>query len=82
MVEKKVAGVKSVSLGDVRSAQTASGIKTMPSASSSSDADLDQGAKDIDDNVKKRDEEAKQTDQEWKQADKAAKKLDQKRKIA
>lgn len=88
MAEKKITeapGVKSVTLGDVKSVEAQTGVKSVGYSSSSGST---QQTKDIDDNVKKQDagakkadqdaktESSKQTDQDWKQADKGAKKLD------
>jgi hypothetical protein len=85
MVEKKVTGVKSVTLGDVKAADIRTGIKSTPSASSSSlpadptHEDIDKAAKELDTDIKDFDRgektaSSKDLDKRGKDADTEAKK--------
>ena len=84
MVEKKVTGVKSVTLGDVKATDIRTGIKSTASASSSLPADpthedIDKAAKELDTDIKDFDRSektasSKDLDKRGKDADSKAKK--------
>ena len=75
MVAKKPTGVKSVTLGDVRTAQAATGVKAAPSTQGGvippgDDIEkLDKDVKDYDDQAKEADKQAKQVDKDVKKAE-------------
>lgn len=79
MVAKKPTGVKSVTLGDVRTAEAATGIKASPSAQSGFvSTDPPKDIKDLDDDVKDFDQQQKEEAKQAKQLDKDVKKADRK----
>ena len=87
MVEKKITGVKSVSLGDVKAAEVRTGIKSTPTASPHSGLPENPTHEDIDKAAKSLENDAKDFDQSEKTAsskdlDKRAKDADAKAKKA
>ena len=86
MVEKKVTGVKSVTLGDVKAADIRTGVKSSPAASASTlpdnptNDDIDKAAKSLDNDAKDLDQSEKTASS--KDLDKRAKDTDAKAKKA
>ena len=81
MPQKKPNGVKSVTLGDVKASEVRTGIKAVPSSSSTippdiSDEDLKELAKQADEDAKTHDQQTKEADKQAKQTEKEAKKID------